>query len=182
MKLSNLFLVLILSACLSAPIFGAGYVTGEISMFGQFVPQNKTGTSQSDLNGATQVSYSRSYVLAVTGSFAAIPTLTRLTIANPFVYRPFFSFGNHWTVTSAWGEVFKFIPVSLSRSPVAGIMGNQSFTLSGIGVVYIEGSTRYKPTLCYWSETFYAYSLSPFVRFNWTWEGKVTGAPLQPAK
>lgn len=161
--------------CLLAVTAQAIPITGDMALSGKYTPQNSSGVLQTDLNNATQIAFGRTYVMDVTGSFASIPTMTRVTMATPLVYSPItVPVMPLWTVTSN-GNTFQFKLDTLAWSGVLGDLGAQSMILSGTGMVSYVGLGDYEATPGVWQGTFNASGT------NFTWHNTTHADDIQPS-
>lgn len=138
---------------------GAVPITGGISFFGSYTPQDSSAVMQPDLNNATQIAFGTTAVgfSGTSGSFTLIPDLTLVTMFSPLVFVPPTVPGPALWSVSAGGHTFSFTLSTLVNGGVTGSYpGAQSLTLSGVGTVSYAGAGGFDPTPGSWVGTFNA--------------------------
>jgi len=130
----------------------AAFITGGISFTGAYTPQNASGVAVSDLNLAKKIAFGATTVGSGSGTFAAIPGGTSVSMFSPLVFSPPTLPGsNLWSVTNA-GIVYSFLLTSMINGGVTGTYpAVQGLSLSGTGTL---SATGFQATPGTWIGTF----------------------------
>lgn len=139
----------------------AAFITGGISFFGSYTPQDAASTTVADLALASQIAFGPTAVgfSGTSGDFTSIPDLSTVTMFTPLVFSPVTLPGvgvDLWNV-SGGGDIFSFELTSFSADPVTGTApGAQSLDLMGTGNVSYVGPKGLVTTPGSWTGTFNA--------------------------
>ena len=134
-------------------------ITGGISFFGAYTPQDSAAATTPDLADATQIAFGGTVVGigGTSGSFSVIPDLNSVTMFTPLVFVPPTLPGASLWTTTAGGHTFSFDLTTLVVGAVSGTFpGAQSITMSGNGDVSYAGPSGYEKTAGTWTGTFNA--------------------------
>lgn len=138
-------------------VANAAPITGGISFFGNYTPQNSASIAVTDLALATQIAFLPTLVGpgSTSGSFTVISGLTPVTMFTPLVFSPVTPPATDlWSVTTA-PHTFSFDLNSFTVGPVIGTAPNaQSVTLQGTGSLSYAGPSSYTTTLGTWTGQF----------------------------